>query len=59
MSLEELVKVAGALEISLADLLGTEILHARQSPRSDLVTAGASGNEGWASVGSLRTLARR
>lgn len=51
-SITELAHIAQWLEISLADLLGPSILQARESPRSDLVTAGASEKEGWALWGS-------
>ena len=50
-SVTELVAIADWLDISLADLLGPEILRARRSPRSDLVTAGAEEKE-WALWGS-------
>ncbi|MFB6574969.1 helix-turn-helix domain-containing protein [Kocuria palustris] len=40
-SVIELMEIADWLGISLADLLGPEILRARKSPRGDLVTTGA------------------
>ena len=46
-SISELVEIAAWLDISLADLLGPELLQARRSPRGDMVTAGAEGKE-WA-----------
>lgn len=50
-SISELVEIAAWLDISLADLLGPEILQARRSPRGDMVTAGA-GEKEWALRGS-------
>ena len=50
-SISELVEIAAWLDISLADLLGPELLQARRSPRGDMVTAGAEGKE-WALWGS-------
>lgn len=50
-SIGELMEIAAWLEITLADLLGPEILQARRSPRSNVVTAGAGG-DGWALRGS-------
>ena len=50
-SVTELVAIADWLDISLADLLGPEILQARRSPRSDMVTTGAEEKE-WALWGS-------
>ena len=50
-SVTELVAIAEWLDISLADLLGPEILRPRRSPRSDMVTAGAEEKE-WALWGS-------
>ena len=50
-SIGELIEIAAWLGISLADLLGPEILQARRSPRSDMVTTGAEEKE-WALWGS-------
>lgn len=50
-SISELVEIAAWFDISLADLLGPELLQARRSPRGDMVTAGAEGRE-WALWGS-------
>ncbi|MER6928255.1 MULTISPECIES: helix-turn-helix domain-containing protein [Kocuria] len=50
-SISELVEIAAWLDISLADLLGPELLQARRSPRSDRVAAGA-GEKEWALWGS-------
>ena len=50
-SISELVEIAAWLDISLADLLGPELLQARRSPRGDMVTAGTEGKE-WALWGS-------
>ena len=51
-SISELVDIAAWLDISLAELLGPEILQARRSPHSDVITAGATEDEGWALRGS-------
>lgn len=39
--MSELVEIAAWLDVSLADLLGPELLRTRKSPRGDLVTTGA------------------
>lgn len=39
----ELMMVAGLLDVTLADLLGPDILQVRRSPHTELVGAGASG----------------
>ena len=41
-SITELAQVAALMDISLADLLGPELLQARRSPHTELVGAGAS-----------------
>ncbi|MER6926770.1 helix-turn-helix domain-containing protein [Kocuria palustris] len=40
-AITELIEISRWLDISLGELLGPEILQARESPRSDLVTTGA------------------
>lgn len=50
-SIPELVVIAEWLDISLADLLGPEILQAPKSPHKDVVTAEVGENE-WALWGS-------
>ncbi|WP_184242237.1 helix-turn-helix domain-containing protein [Micrococcus cohnii] len=42
-TLVELMEIADWLDISLADLLGPELLQARRSPHTELVGAGAQG----------------
>lgn len=42
-TIEELARVSAVLDVSLADLLGPNILETRRSPHTELVGAGASG----------------
>ena len=42
-NVSELGQIAALLDLSLGELLGPEILQARESPRDDMVTTGAGG----------------